>query len=355
MYPNKEQEILLGKTFGCVRFIYNRMLSDKIRHYKQTKQKLNNTPAQYKGEFEWLKEVDSLALCNAQLNLQKAYQNFFRSPKTGFPKYKSKHQNQNSYTTNNNNNNVSICDSCIKLPKIGRIKIKQHRFIPEDYTLKSATISKTSSGKYYCSVLFEFEQPTQKLEISNVVGLDFSMKELFVSSDGETSHYPRYYRQALDQLQREYRKLSKCKKGSNNRNKQRIRVAKLHEKIANQRKDFLHKTSRKITNSYDAVCIESLDMKKMSQSLHFGKSVHDNGWGMFVGYLSYKLQEQGKQLLKVDKWFPSSKTCSHCGNKKEDLSLDERVYICDCGTILDRDKNAAINIRNEGVRLLGTA
>ena len=331
------------------------MLADKIDYYKTNNSKLNNTPAQYKSEFEWLKEVDSLALANAQLNLQTAYNNFFKKPKTGFPKFKSKHKNRNSYTTNNQKGSIAIVDSYIKLPKIGLVKLKQHRLIPSNYILKSATISQTPTGKYYVSVLFEYENQIHEIEPKTFVGLDFSMKELYVSSEGETPNYPRCYRAMLDNLKRECRRLSLMTKGSNNRNKQRIRVAKLHEKIANQRLDFLHKQSRQIANAYDLVCVEDLNMQAMSQCLKFGKSVHDNGFGMFVNMLSYKLSEQGKQLVKIDKWFPSSKTCSVCGYKKEELSLSERIYICDCGNILDRDTNAAINIKNEGMRMLGIA
>jgi len=353
MYPTKEQEVIFAKTFGCVRFIYNKMLGDKIAHYEQTKEKLNNSPAQYKSEFEWLKEVDSLALSNAQINLQTAYNNFFRSPKVGFPKFKSKHRNDNSYTTNNQKGTIKLENGCVKLPKIGYVKIKQHRIIPNSHILKSATISRTPAGKYFVAVLFEYEQMITPVEVNNVVGLDFSMSELFVSSDGEFANYPRYYRQSLDKLKRESRKLSKCQKGSSNRNKQRIKVAKLHERVSNQRKDFLHKLSRKITNSYDAVCVEDLNMRGMSQALNFGKSVADNGWGMFTAYLAYKLSDDGKQLIKIDKWFPSSKTCSNCGNVKDELSLSERTYKCECGFVCDRDINAAINIRNQGKLLLG--
>lgn len=245
IYPNKEQQIMFAKTFGCVRFIYNKMLGDKIDFYKKTKQKLNNTPAQYKKEFEWLKEVDSLALANAQMNLQTAYGNFFRDVKVGFPKFKSKHKNKMKYTTNNVNNSIHIQDSFIKLPKIGLVKIKLHRQIPDNQIIKSCTISKTPSGKYYVSILVEFAYETPKiaLDTNNFIGLDMDMKNLYTDSNGIRAEYPRYYRQMLDKLEKEQRKLSKCKLGSNNRNKQRIKVAKLHEKIANQRKDFLHKLS----------------------------------------------------------------------------------------------------------------
>ena len=352
MYPNKDQEVLFAKTFGCVRFIYNKMLGDKIAHYELTKLHLNNTPAPYKKEFEWLAEVDSLALCNAQLNLQTAFKNFFQRPDVGFPKFKSKHSSKASYTSSCINNNIRLDAGKIKLPKIGWIKVKQHRPIPIHYKLKSATITRNSTGKYYVSILFEFDQDILPVSPTTYVGLDFSMKELYVSSDGEAPAYPRYYRESLEKLAREQRKLSLCQKGSSNRNKQRIKVARLHEHVAYQRKNFLHQLSRKIANFYDAVCVEDLNMKAMAQCLNFGKSVSDNGWGMFLTFLGYKLAESGKHLVKIDKWFPSSKMCSHCGSVKEDLSLAERIYTCDCGFESDRDLNAAINILNQGKLLL---
>ena len=354
IYPNAEQQTMFAKTFGCVRFIYNRMLSDKIKYYEETKQKLNNTPAQYKSEFGWLKEVDSLALANAQRNLQTAYNRFFRSPNVGFPKFKSKRSNRRSYTTNCVNGNISIENHYIKLPKVGSVKMKQHRRIPAEYKLKSVTISQTPSGKYYASVLFEYENQVQERTLQTFVGLDFSMHELYKDSNGNEPQYPGYYRQAEKKLKREQRKLSLMQKGSKNREKQRTKVAKMHEKIASQRKDFLHKQSRKIANAYDCVCIEDLDMKAMSQLLNFGKSISDNGWGMFVTFLKYKLEEFGKRLVKVDKFFASSQICNVCGYKNSGTkNLSVRAWDCpECGIHHDRDVNAAINIRNEGMRIV---
>ncbi len=353
IYPKTEQQIVIAKTFGCARFVYNRMLADRIQHYKETGKSLNNTPAQYKKEFEWLKEVDSLALANAQLNLNKAYKNFFRDKAIGFPKFKSKKSNHRSYTTNCVNGNIKVERGYIKLPKLGVVKIKQHRDVPDEYRLKSVTISRTPTGKYYASILYEYEKHIEPVEPEIIVGLDYSMKELFVSSDGTSAEYPKYYRQSLAKLKREQKKLSNCEKGSHNRTKQRIKVAKLHEKVANQRKDFLHKSSRQITNAVDVVCIEDLNMKGMSQALNFGKSVSDNGFGLFVSMLDYKLREQGKQVVKIDKWFPSSKKCSGCGEVKDALLLSERQYHCEaCGITLNRDYNASLNIRSEGIRML---
>ena len=352
IYPNAEQRILIAKTFGCSRFAYNKMLELKSKYYNETGKTLNITPAMLKPEFPFLREVDSYALCNAQLNLQSAFRKFFKG-NAGYPKFKKK-QTAQSYTTNNNHGTIYIIDNHIRLLKVGLIKIKLHRDIPNDWHIKSATLSRNSCGKFYVSILFEFEHQVEPHTIDKIVGLDFSMHELYLSSDGEMANYPKFYRAAQSKLAKEQRKLSKCVYRSNNYYKQKLKVAKIHEKISNQRKDFLHKLSRKITNSYDVVCIENLDMKAMSQALNFGKSVYDNGWGMFTTFLDYKLAYEGKRLIKIDKWFPSSQICNVCGYKNtqtKDLSL--RKWICPvCHTHHDRDINAAINIKNEGMRLL---
>lgn len=363
LYPNKEQEILFAKTFGCVRFVYNKMLAERKEiydQYKDNKDELKKyklpTPAKYKSEFEWLKEVDSLALANAQMNLQTAYNNFFRDKNIGFPKFKSKHKDKNSYTTNNVNNNIRIIDKKIKLPKLGLVKIVQHRQIPDNQIIKSCTISKTSSGKYYISILVEFEQKIQLVspKKDSVLGLDMDMKNFYTDNQNIKADYPRFYRKELEKLAKEQRKLSKCTKGSNNRRKQKLKVARIHEKIANQRKDFLHKKSRELVNIYDTIIIEDLNMKAMSQCLNLGKSVSDNAWGMFTIFLKYKLENEGKLLVKIDKWFPSSKKCNECGEINKELQLSDREWVCkNCGCIIDRDYNAAKNIRDEGLRLLG--
>lgn len=361
IYPNDEQKVLFAKTFGCVRLVYNHWLDRKIKQYEEDKTSVTYTVcakemAEMKKteEYAFLKEVDSVSLQQSLRHLDTAFQNFFKQPKTGFPRFKSKKRNKNSYSTVCINGNITISNGYLKLPKIGQVRLKQHRQIPEDYKIKSVTVSQTPSGKYYASILCEYENQVQTAELKDFLGLDFSMKELYKDSNGNEPCYPRYYRQAEKRLKREQRKLSLMKKGSSNRNKQRIKVAKLHEKVANQRKDFLHKQSRQIANAYDCVCIENLDMKAMSQALNFGKSVSDNGWGMFIKFLQYKLEEKGKRLIKVDKFFASSQICSVCGYKNsETKNLSIRAWDCPkCGTHHDRDINAAINIKNEGMRLV---
>ena len=348
---------MFAKTFGCCRKVYNLMLEDKIKYYEATKKTLNNMPAQYKAEYEYLKEVDSLALANEQMHLRQAFKNFFQNPKKfGFPKFKAK-KSGDSYSTNNVNGNIAIIDSFIKLPKIGKVKVKIHRLPSETWKLKAATVSKTSSGKYYASLLFEFSKENEEKELTKAIGLDYASNGLYVDSEGNAADMPRFYRKSEKKLAREQRRLSRKTKGGSNYNKQKLKVAKVHEHTANQRKDFLHKKSREITNLYDVVCVENLNMKGMSRSLRLGKSTLDNGYGMFLNFLDYKLRDEGKILIRVDKFFPSSQMCSECGTLEpgtKDLSLRQWTCSC-CGTHHDRDVNAAINIKNEGLRMLNAA
>ena len=357
IYPTKEQETLILKTFGCCRFIYNRMLNDKIQEYEKIGKMKRTTPAMYKGEFPWLKEVDSLALANVQLHLESAYKKFFREPKIGFPKFKSKHSSRQSYTTNMVNGNIFLSKNRLKLPKLGEMKIKVHRDIPEGYVLKSVTISREPTGKYFASILYSYAESESQTICTNpgnakILGIDYAMDGMGVFSDGTRCAYPKYLRRSEEKLVREQRKLSHCRKGSGNYQKQKRKVALCHEKVRNQRKDYHHKLSFKITKEYDVVVVEDLDMKGLSQCLHLGKGVMDNGYGMFRDFLFYKLKEQGKELVKIDRFFPSSKKCSVCGHVKKELQLSERIYRCECGSELDRDVNAAINIREEGRRIL---
>lgn len=357
LYPDREQEKLFHRTFGCCRFVYNRMLADKKAMYEETGKTKRLTPAGYKKDFPWLKEVDSLALANVQLHLEAAFARFFEPGKNRYPRFKSKHRSRKSYTTNVVNGNITLEDGRLRLPKAGPVRIRQHRRIPEGYVLKSVTVSMEPSGKYYASLLYEYparenQTPGADREDAKVLGIDFAMRGMAVFSDGSRAEYPGYYRLAQERLARDHRRLSKCKKGSRNYEKQKRRVALRHEKIRNQRKDYLHKLSRDLADRYDVIAVEDIDMQAMSRSLHFGKSVADNSFGAFRTMLAYKLEEQGKSFVKVGRFFPSSKMCSRCGNVKKELRLDERVYRCSCGLCMDRDLNAAVNIREEGRRIL---
>ena len=358
IYPNNEQEVFFAKCFGSVRFIYNKMLSEKQEYYKETGKSLRITPAKYKKEFLWLKEVDSLALSNAQLHLETAYKNFFRDKSVGFPKYKSKHKSKASYTTNVVNGNIRVGHGRIRLPKVGDVKIRLHRKADDNWRLKSVSISRETTGKYYAALLYQYEcneNQVQEKRDKRMLGIDFAMHGLAVFSDGTKAEYPMFYRKAEMKLSREQRKLSKCQKGSNNYKKQKKRLARVHDKIKNQRNDFQHKLSHRLVEEYDVIVVEDLNMKGMSQALHFGKSTMDNGYGAFLSKLEYKLDREGKKLVKIDRFYPSSKRCSCCGKIKDDLKLSDRIYICSCGNRMDRDINAAINICNEGRRLLETA
>ena len=328
------------------------MLADKIRYYQEEKKMLKNTPAGYKKEYPWLKEVDSLALANVQLNLERAFRKFFQASGTGFPRYKSKKHSRKSYTTNMVNGNIRLNDRFLKLPKMTPVKIKLHRLIPDGWKLKSVTVSREPSGKYFASLLFDCENQTaEKRQAKKFLGIDFAMQWMCVFSTGERAGYPMFYRSVEKKLVWEQRKLSRCEKGSRNYQKQKKRVALCHEKIRNQRKDFQHKLSYSLAEKYDAVCVEDLNLKGIAGGLYLGKGIQDNGYGQFLSMLGYKLEERGKYLIKVDRYFASSKICSVCGHKKKELALSERTYICECGNRIDRDINAAVNILKEGKRI----
>jgi putative transposase len=354
LLPNKTQIDLITKTFGCCRFIYNKMLEDKIKYYEKTKKHLLVTPAKYKQEFEWLKEVDSRSLCNEQINLQVAFKNFFRNPKIGFPKFKSKKNNKNSYTTNNVNKVIRINNNHqIHLGKLNWVNFKEHRKIPVDYKIKSATIIKTSSGKYYISVLteYEYEIPKRVLDKNKSIGLDYSSHDFYVDNQGKSpENLHHYYRDLQNKIAFHQRKLSHMVKGSNNYLKQKIVIARIHERISNQRKDFIEKESTKLANLYDIICLEDIDLSNIAQSLKLGKSTLDNAFGIFRTRLEQKMMSQGKLVIKIDKWFPSSRLCRFCGCINKDLRLSDRIWKCECGRTLNRDENSAINILNEGLK-----
>ena len=344
IYPDAEQMQFFAKCFGCVRFVYNRMLSDRIEHYNLTGKSLNNTPAQYKSEFTWLKEVDSLALANAQMNLNTAYRNFFRDKSNGFPKFKSKKNNNFSYTTNNQKGTIYIENGCIKLPKLkSPVKIRQHRSF--EGVIKSCTISKAPSGKYHISILVETE--IQKLPASDMrVGIDVGIKDFAVLSNGEAYKNPKHLRKSEKRLAKLQRDLSRKQIGSSNRNKARIKVAKLHEKIANQRMDFLHKKSTEIIRENQAIVIEDLKVKNLMKNHNLAKSIAEVSWSRFREMLDYKSRWYGRELIIAPPDYPSSQLCSDCGNRSSQTKdLACRVYVCpECGLEIDRDYNASLNL-----------
>ena len=368
LYPTTEQCNMFAKTFGCCRKVYNLMLADKINSYNISKSFGKQTPAMYKEKYPYLKEVDSLALANVQLDLQRALRNCFdrkRKKRNGFPKFKSAKHSRKSYTTNNQNGTVAIIDAkYIRLPKIGKIKAEIHR-VPEcGWKLKSAIVSQDSDGKFYASVLFEYEKNISPVPLSdNVIGLDYASNGLYVDDKGNIGSNHKYYREGHKKLAKAQRKLSR-KKGSlknetksNNYIKQLKKVNRIHKHIANQRLDNLHKKSTEIANQYDVVCVESLNMRAMSNK-HFGngKATLDNGYGMFINVLEYKLHDRGKYFVKVDKWYPSSQLCHCCGIRHPEMKdLSIRIMRCSCGLLMSRDQNAAINIRNQGLRILKIA
>lgn len=368
LYPTSEQKIMFAKTFGCCRKVYNLMLSEKIESYKTTGKFVAVTPAKYKKDFPYLKEVDSLALANVQLNLQSAFRNHFdrnRRKKTGFPKFKSAKHSRKSYTTNNQNGTVAIIDSrYIRLPKIGKVRAVIHRVPGTDWKLRSATVSCSSDDRYYVSVLFEYENSASAYvaDENNAIGMDYASDGLYVDDKGNIGTNHKFYRESHKKLAKEQRKLSR-KKGSrkgedksHNYLKQQRKVNRIYTHIANQRKDNLHKISAEIANQYDIVCVENLNMRNMSnRGFGNGKATLDNGYGMFLDMLEYKLANRGKYLVKVDKWYPSSQICHCCGKRHPEMKdLRIRTMRCECGYVMDRDRNAAMNIKKEGLRIMNS-
>ena len=366
IYPTEEQEIFFAKTFGCVRKVYNLMLDDRKKAYEEVKNDPSKkmafpTPAKYKKEFPFLKEVDSLALANAQLHLDKAYKNFFRNKSVGFPRFKSKKNPVQSYTTNNQNGTVALIDNkFIKVPKLkSLIRIKLHR--QPKGMIKSAIVSRHASGKYYISLLCK-EEINELPKTNSAIGIDLGITDFAILSDGQKIDNHKFTSKMEKKLKREQRKLSKRallakNKGiplseAKNYQKQKRKVARLHEKVMNQRTDFLNKLSTEIIKNHDIICIEDLNVKGMLRNHKLARSISDVSWSSFVAKLQYKADWYGREIIKVDTWFPSSQICSECGHKDGKKSLDIREWTCPiCHTHHDRDINASINILTEGLRI----
>ncbi|MGL5715930.1 MAG: RNA-guided endonuclease InsQ/TnpB family protein [Paraclostridium sp.] len=383
--PTKEQVIYFEKAFGCSRKLYNEY-TNLLYAYLENEGYVNGrisyaklnlpTPATIKKNFDYMKEIDSLAFASVWTDFKNAISKFnneydkksykksakkkvetlgreltFKDLK-GMPSFKSKKKNQNSYTTHNQKGTISIIDKYIKLPKLkSLVKFVNHRQIPDDCIIKSATISKDCRGHYYISFTVEYYTKDNTIvnpNIDKVLALDYAQQDFYASSDGEKANYPKYYRKLEEKLKREQRKLSRKKLFSSNWYKQRAKISKLQLKISNQRKDWLHKKSCEIANNYDVVIVEDLDLRNLAQCLSLGKNLHDNSFGMFRMFLKYKLEDRGGHLLKINKWYPSTKLCSNCKNK-QDIELSDRIYICNnCGLEIDRDYNSALNLKTVG-------
>ena len=373
IYPNKNQSILINKTIGCARFVYNKMLGDFYDN------DLITTPAYYKQDYPFLKEVDSLALANSQMNLKQAFRNY-KNNKDHFdkPKFKKKSRSKLSYKTNNQKGTIRIENNKLILPKFkSGIKIVLHRQI--EGLIKSVTIEQVPSGYYTASILYEVPDNQEETILSkdNIVGIDLGLTHLAITSDNEKYDNPKHFRQLQNKLRKEQRILSrrfennvkervydengdldkiifkKPLKDCKNYQKQKRKVAKIHNKIKNRRLDNLHKVSTKVVKSHDYVVMETLKVHNLIKNRKLSKSIADVGWSMFVNMIEYKCERYGKEFVKIDQWFPSSQICSHCNHKDGKKALSIREWTCsECGTHHDRDINAAINIKNKGLEMI---
>ena len=367
LYPTEEQEVLINKTLGCCRFIHNQTLADCKRLYEQTqrflpqnKRIINLVPL--KDEFEFLKEVSAVALQQSVRDLNSSLNNFFKNRNHfGFPKFKSKHNSKQSYRTPYNGGKADVLDNKhLKLPKLGKVKTKRFN-MPEVYKIYNITVERTNTGKYYASICIETE--VQALpKTGKQAGFDLGLIDLLIGSDGTRYARPRYAYEYKDKLAKEQRKLSKMRAKLERANanldecknyqKQKHKVAKLHEHIANCAKDFNHKLSRKLVEEYDLLAFEDLNVEGMRQNHRLAYSIFDVRWSQLVNFIQYKCQWYDKDFRQVDRFYASSKICSECGTYHKDIvdSLSVREWICpDCGTHHDRDINAAINILNQAL------
>ena len=356
IYPTTEQEDFLNRQFGAVRFVWNKALATKSHFYKVRRKNLAPKKdlkpllavAKKSRKYSWLKDADSIALQQSIINLDKAFQNFF-NPKleAGKPRFKSKHGKQSSYHCMS----VDFGDGWVKIPKCSKIKAKVHREIIGK--VKSITVTRTTTGKYYASILAEDglseAKPISDLNSDSVVGVDVGLSHLAITSKGEKVANPRFLKNALRNLKRKQKALSRCKKGSKGRAKARLLVAKAHERVAFARNDFHHKLSKQLVDENQAVIVETLKVKNMLKNHCLARSIADAGWHSFVSKIDYKAKREGKHLVKIDQWFASSKTCSCCNRKQEKMPLNIRSWTCECGAFHDRDINAAVNIKHQGI------
>ena len=352
MYPNKEQEQILAKYFGSVRFVYNYFLAERKQQYVENgksdnyyKQAKTLTKLKKQHEYSWLKEINSQTLQFTLRNLETAYTNFFRG-NARFPRFKAKKNGSSFHIPQH----CSIGNGRIYIPKFkDGIKIAEHRPF-KGSNIRNMTISVTSSGKYYVSILTQVTyEPLQKTNAK--VGIDLGLKDLVITSDGKRYSSNKFIKHYSKELAKAQKHLSRKQKGSNSWDKQRVKVARIQEKIHNCRFDKLHKISTDLIKNYDVICCEDLNVKGMQKNHHLSKAISDASWGMFITMLTYKAKMNDKQIIKISRYYPSSKTCHHCGYVKEDLKLNDREWVCpSCKKNIDRDINAAINILEEGLK-----
>ncbi|HHP7231670.1 MAG TPA: RNA-guided endonuclease InsQ/TnpB family protein [Xenococcaceae cyanobacterium] len=355
LYPTPEQKLSLAKDFGSCRYIWNYCLAENNRIYKETGKGVSAITMKKwlpqlkkQAETEWLKQTYSQCLQSSVINLGIAFKNFFEK-RGGYPRFKSKYGKQSLQYPQN----VKVAKNGLYLPKIGEVKASLHRLF--DGELKTVTISKTKTNKYYASLLFDDGLPEIKADSNGkVIGIDLGISSYCITSDGSKYDHPKHLQKHEGNLKRKQRKLSRKQKGSNSRNKARLLVARAQEKISNARQDFLHKLSRKLVNKSQVIVCEDLNIKGLLRNHKLAKAISDCGWGMFLNFLEYKCQKEGKVFLQIDRFFPSSKTCNHCLNVVDSLPLDIRTWDCpSCHTKgIDRDLNAAKNCRDEGLRIL---
>jgi putative transposase len=351
IYPTKEQVVLLAKTFGCCRFVWNKLVENFNNGGKEvvTEKTLKDTQ-----EFEFLKEVSASTLQQKHrdfIEFRKQYFNKSRKVKLGRPQFKKK-SNRQSFRLPNQKFKLDQEKSLVRLEKVGFIKIVLDRLIPDDTNIRSITVSKTPTGKYYVSILINQELNPMP-STGKVVGIDLGIKDLMVLSNGQVINNPKWFRENQSKLKKAQKHLSRKTKGSNRYNKQRIKVAKIHEKITNTRSYFLHNLSTALVKTFDIISLEDLNVSGLLKSRKLAKSISDASWSSFVSMLEYKCNWYGKMLVKIDRFYPSSKTCSNCGYKEDKMPLSIREWTCpSCGSHHDRDLNASINILKEGWRQL---
>lgn len=351
LYPNKLQQNIINRTLGCCRFVYNHYLALRRDEWLANHRFITCVESQRlltelkrKQEYAWLNDADSVALQKSLQNLDNAFQNFFQK-RSKYPRFKSKHSHTQSYRTQNQHNRIRICVNKIKLPKIGKVKIKQSQTF--EGRILNATVIRTASGKYFVSLCVELDKETLiRSNNGGEIGIDVGLSEFLTDSNGNAVDNPRILKRLTRKLIREQRRLSRKMPKSDNRNKARVRVARVHEHIANIRKDFLHKLSTKLVIENQVIAVENLKVKNMMKNHHLAKAISDASWSEFFRQLTYKAKLHGVRLLKVDTFYPSTQTCSNCGYQNEETKkLSVREWTCPkCGAVHDRDENAAKNI-----------